>query len=119
MSRFVLIECEDDDQANNFVNQINKARENGKLIRIAGLYARPNTWCGCPFQIAGEKRQVDRGTKFGWWICQWCNKPRPGTQQLANLISTPPESMSTRYYQYGVDTLSVFEVPNPRRKKND
>jgi len=116
MSRYVLIECEDDAQADNLVSQINKAQENGKQLRVAGLYARPNTWCGCPFQIEGVNRPVIRGKRFGWWVCGWCNKPRPGTQQLNNLISTPPESISTRQFQYGVDNLSVFEIPNSRRK---
>lgn len=117
MSRFVLLEFEDDDLAEKFITKTQNHTYQGANYRIAGLFARPNTWCKCPFHIAGKKRPVNRGKKYGWWICAWCKKPRPGGHQLINMISTTlPKPISSRYYQYGVGNLSVFEVPNPNRR---
>ena len=116
MSRFVLLEFEDDDLAEKFIAKTQNHTEQGANYRVAGLFARPNIWCKCPFQIAGVNRPVNRGKKYGWWVCAWCKKPRPGTHHLVNIIPTPPEPISPRYYQYGVDNLSVYEVPNPNRK---
>ena len=115
MSKYVLVEFEDNEAADKLVAQITKRADDGATFRIAGVYQRPNAWCGCPFQIAGETRPVARGKKFGWWICQWCKKPRPGTHQLES-ISSDTRPINDRKYQYGVGILSIAEVPNPRHK---
>lgn len=109
MSKYVVIECEDDDTADALIERIK-----GKTsMRIAGVYQRPNTWCRCPFQIAGENRPVFRGKKYGWWICGWCHKPRPGTHNLENRSNAPDIGFNSRRYYYGLEHLAIYEMPNP------
>lgn len=109
MSRYILIEFEDDARAEDLVIRL----KDKSGLRVAGVFQRPNSWCKCPFQINGVNRPVERGAKFGWWVCQWCNKSRPGTHQLLNQGDKIEPRTNARRYSYGVESISIYEVPNP------
>lgn len=110
MSQFILVEFDDDDKAETF-----RAKLKDKVgIRLAGVYQIPRSWCTCPFQIKGENRPVSRGKRFGWWVCGWCKKPRPGTHQVRNLVSEfVMGPLNKRRYDYRADNISIYETPNP------
>lgn len=114
MSKYIVVEFEDDAQADKFVKKTDDHNYQGAPYRIAGIFQRPNAWCGCPFQINGENRPLYQGKKFGWWICGWCKKPRPGIQHLRNLLSWHDmvNSIHNRRFEYELDHLSVGERPN-------
>lgn len=90
MSRLVVMQFSDDDQAEAFVKNIQRFQksiegqeerwgmpeEGGKVV---GLFAMPTIFCdnsgagGC-----SDRRRVRgwvRGKKFGWWVCVVCHKP--------------------------------------------
>lgn len=104
--RYLLIEFDDEASASSLRAQIDNATKKGKRFRVVGLFARPGTSCICLItQGQRAKDIVQRGGKFGWWLCKTCGKPRLGDHQLKNLI-TPPEILSPSLLA-GVDTLYI------------
>lgn len=109
--RYLLIEFDDEQSASSLRAQIDAASKKGKKFRVVGLFARPGKPCTC--SIIGERSKdlVKQGSKFGWWLCQRCGKPRLGNHQLKNLI-IPTEVIEPAQFD-GVDMLSVTseEIP--------
>lgn len=111
MARYVLVEVDDNDQADKLCEYIAKGNNNYGM-RIAGLFGVPTKWCDCHPTEDYHKNEVVRGKKLGWWVHRLCRRARPGTHNLENLITLADRS-------YGVDkgrvmlasTVTVFEVP--------
>lgn len=93
MARYVLIEIDDNAQAEAYVTSL---REVGKafvsvkdedgsyrvveiLANVYGLYAKAVNFCQC--ETPGP---VKRGERLGWWVCTKCNKPERHRWQMPN-----------------------------------
>lgn len=104
--RYLLIEFDNEAEASSLRAQIDTASSKGRPFRVVGIYARPGTTCICIISSGQRaKAMVKRGSKFGWWLCQTCGKPRLGNHELKNLL-TPPDIISPALFA-GVDTLGV------------
>ena len=122
MARYVLVEFENDEQADKLRQMIEAQTRAGKPYRIAGIFARPKTFCRCPTPTGYHKNQIVRGSKFGWWVCVVCKKARKGSHNANNLIAAVdtdemPGENPMRGYEYRVDNISIFEVPTGNIKR--
>lgn len=86
MARYVLVEFIDDGTADNFCKKISEATARGQKFRLAGLFAKPQKWCECTPSFGYHKNQVVMGSKYGWWVCSVCRRPRLGGHQPHNLL---------------------------------
>lgn len=87
--RYLIIEFDDEQDAEKLRAQVDAATQKGRKYRTVGLFARPGKVCICS-NIAAERGRsrdmVARGGRFGWWVCTKCKKPRLGNHELKNLI---------------------------------
>jgi len=89
MAKYVLLEFDDDAEAESFARTI---MQNDRLIdladtvetiRVRGVFKKPTQFCTC---VPMEKSSV-RGAKWGWWLCSKCAKPKSGAMhQPRNLL---------------------------------
>lgn len=89
MPRYVVLEFEDDDQANTFVDDwqdqmdliekldveglprfLTPGQENDVPVNIVAMTIKPTQFCACK-KIHGSAK----GKKWGLWICKNCGKP--------------------------------------------
>jgi len=112
MARYLLIEFENDAQADALRAQIDTATEKGKPFRVVGLFGRPSKWCTCPKPTGYIKDELVQGSKYGWWVHTVCKKARMGTHQCHNMLpirevkGLPPEGMT-----FLINGLSIAEIP--------
>lgn len=111
MARYLLIEFDDDAQADTLRAQIDAATAKGKKFRVVGLFGRPKRFCACVPDKTKMKDRVIRGPKLGWWVCRDCKRPRLGNHELRNLIEG--EGLETTIVSEGVDYLE----PSPRMRR--
>lgn len=104
MARYVLVEFEENDDAEKFVEAIN----NGKVFyttphrklegefsvvqpngdtTVRALFAKPTQFCQC--SNPGD-RSV-RGAKFGWYVHAACGKPKQSSWQHPRNLLDPPD----------------------------
>jgi hypothetical protein len=82
MARYVVVEFDDNGEAQNFVDMIGL---NGATMRIAAMYMKPTQFCACT-DYSGKSR---RGEKWGLYVHEKCGKPAMGVwQHPKNLINT-------------------------------
>ena len=93
MGRYVLLEFDDNDLAERFVEKtlgqaVEKSRKRGaKLVRVRGYFARPENYCECgPLSNLEQREQVVRGVRFGWWTHRNCRKAIRGAHTPRNLL---------------------------------
>jgi hypothetical protein len=96
MARYVLLEFDDNAEADNFVNMLNGGDFDGHpaevmpggTVRVRGVYFKPTLFCECP--NPGDRSA--RGEKWGLWIHRDCGKPKRGNvQHPRNLTFTEAE----------------------------
>lgn len=93
MARYLLIEFDNNEQADALRAQIDAATRKGKAFRVVGLFARPGLNCRCSSTRAGHVERITktakpvRGTRFGFYVCPLCHKPRFGNQHPTNMIA--------------------------------
>lgn len=129
MARYLVIEFEDNESADKLMAKINDARAGGALYRVVGLFVKPRRFCTCPdgpASLGGASyrkpmakngwRGVDRGLKFGWWVCSSCNRPPMRAHQLVNQLIGDQlyKGFDEGNYEYCVDGLSI----GPIHKRN-
>lgn len=86
MPRYLLVEIDDNAAADRMRAQIDTATEAGKGMRVLAVFSKPSTLCGCETR---SERCV-RGSKFGWWLCPECRRPKTGSpQNLKNMLDDP------------------------------
>lgn len=105
MARYLVIEFDDDAQADALRAQIDTATAKGKKFRVVGLFGRPKTFCSCYIDKTNMTNSRVRGAKFGWWVCTTCRRARLGDHQANNLILGA--GMDTTITSVGVDQLEV------------
>jgi len=76
MARLVVLQFDDNDEAEGFVTDGGNGYHEQKVV---GLFAMPTQFCpqsgsgGC--QKNKRVQGWQRGRKFGWWVCSICKKP--------------------------------------------
>jgi len=119
MARYIVLEVEDDNIATELAKKLNKSTG----WRVAGIFARPHSWCKCSLSGMGYNSHKDyvRGTKLGWWLhnIPGCGRPRLGTHQLENLlpIAKVRNTHPDRIWTVRITSLSVAEMLTDRLKK--
>ena len=92
MPRYLLIEFDDNEQADKLRAQIDAATRKGKRFRVVGLFAKPKSFCRCGPETttAGRgnpKKTHQVGGRFGWLLCTTCEKPSSALSFLKNLVA--------------------------------
>lgn len=82
MARVVMVEFQDNKEAERFVERLTQDQLKGKGRRAIGLIPTPTQFCECD----PATRKCGRTTKFGWWVCLECKKAQPGWQSPVNLL---------------------------------
>ena len=115
MGKYILLEFDNDDQANALCAQINTATAAGKAFRLVGIFKRPGRTCKCPRvrNTYKAKEMAKLGKKYGWWVCSDCHLPRLGGHQLVNMLA--PREVLAPYDRHGVDFMSVAPIPQEYR----
>jgi hypothetical protein len=110
--RYLLIEFDDDAAADRLREQIDSATRKGKKFRVVGLFARPGRACQCvPRKDQRAKDAVQRGGRFGWWLCTTCGKPRFGNHNLINILK-PKDVIEPPAFE-GVDINFIGREQGP------
>lgn len=101
MARYVLVEFDNDAEAERFVNKIIQrnldlaARKKEGSYRIKGFFAKPTKFCECgPLTDRQQREEVTRGAKYGWMVHRPCRRARPMSQSPRNLLD--PEDTPAR-----------------------
>lgn len=97
MARYLVLEFKDNDQAQHFMDKILSESRGGALYRVVGLFVRPGRTCKCwdwnkknyqdPSKMKHSGSGIQRGEKFGWWVCTDCGKPRKSGHHLVNQLA--------------------------------
>lgn len=133
-ARYLLIEFDDEAQAEALRAQIDTATLKGKKFRVVGMFARPTRWCSCFYTTAKYKEwNLQRGAKFGWWVCPTCRRPLVWHRHaLVNLLKlrdrvggvpttiargfqTPADPQSHAEVPWGINVESLSICPTPIR----
>lgn len=110
MARILVIEYNDDEDAERMMESIHRASKRGASYRVVALFVKPRRFCKC----AGRRLtnyQADKsghagvvfGSKFGWWICTNCRRPREGGHQLINQLD-----QDSLYPDTGADPVDMI-----------
>lgn len=124
MARYVVVEFAENEDAEDFIRQLNEEcslRRKERLAhikRVVGVFVPPRKLCECPdwqstnYGDKNAKHGVERGAKFGWWVCTRCNRPRRAGHQLNNqiLASETFEGKDDKGYEMTVTGLSVTGI---------
>lgn len=138
MARYVVIEVSDNQVAENLVETINKQTKQGSPFRVVGLFVKPIRTCQCSNARYANYREdkakhgwsggVERGEKFGWWICTKCKRPRKAGHTLVNQITASDTYVEKNAedpdWEFTVSSLGVGSIykanihrPKKLRKK--
>jgi hypothetical protein len=103
MGRYVLLEFDDNTAAESFVNKLTEIHQEGigefftvtsilaAHSTIQAVFSKPSGLCSCA--VRSEKSL--HGSKFKWWVCPTCKRPKPhGAQFLPNMLDE--EGIPTR-----------------------
>jgi hypothetical protein len=63
-------------------------------VRVSGIFAKPNSFCECPFE--GKEFKYVRGAKYGLYVHDKCLKPDGGSIQSAPKNLVYPEGTDVR-----------------------
>lgn len=136
MARYVILEFEENSDAEEFVKQTHQHNEESRKSRLSfqrrvvGVFVKPGKTCVCwdgKWINSGDKNRehgIARGEKFGWWVCTRCNKPRPGGHQLVNQVrlSDCYEGSVYNDFEFGVTALEISgfhtnQIERPKKLK--
>lgn len=86
MGRYLLLEFDDNDSADRMRAQIDNAEANGKAFRVIGVWGKPARLCDC----AVRSESSLKGSRWGWWVCPVCRRPKAGSpQSMGNRLDHP------------------------------
>lgn len=82
MAKYVLVEFEDDEKADNFVYLLDMGfLPTSGDGRVRGVYKKPTLFCECPEETRDKSGRSLRGSKYGWWVKSCCGRPLKGGAQ--------------------------------------
>jgi hypothetical protein len=117
MARFVVVEIQDNDEADEFIEAIKRgdvffgykkgpdaehilssddtyAYKSGEGWKVPQVYAVPSLFCEC-----STTYKEGRSSKYGWWVCTKCSRPRKGSMQHPfNLLERNVDPLHRVYY---------------------
>jgi hypothetical protein len=124
MARYIVIEVSSNAVAEKLLERLNDQTKKGSLYRVVGLFVKPGRTCECVNWRTANYREnrekhgwsggVERGEKFGWWVCTNCKKPRKAGHNLVNQLK-----MSECYseldpldpnWEFGVTNLGITSI---------
>lgn len=81
MARYVVVEFDDNAQADEFVRRVNSNPD--RKFRVPWVFAKPTKYCECPSTgtRSSDPIRVVRGDKWGWWVCSKCHRAMGGSYQ--------------------------------------
>lgn len=80
MARYVVMEFDDNAQAEAFVAKINS--DPTRKFRVRWLFAQPRKFCECPAGATSrDGKAIVKGEKLGWWVHNECGRPITGNYQ--------------------------------------
>lgn len=83
MASYVLVEFDNDDQAQKLIDQL----ETKESMRAVGLFRKPTKFCECPPLFGSQQSsEITRGDRFGWWVHRACRRARKAPQSPRNLL---------------------------------
>src|SRR3954465_9262450 len=87
MAKYVLVAFDDDNVADQFVKEFDPngyvPGDLGLPGRVVAEFKKPTQFCRCtPEQKRGTVGVT--GSKFGWFVCGRCKKPKEGGGQCIN-----------------------------------
>jgi len=116
VARYVLIEFDNDAEADSFVVTINGTDSpfiGTATMRAIGVYQKPTMFCECP----GVDDTSVRGAKHGWWLHRKCGKPKRGhVQHPLNKLTPdvkPKDQMRRMYIGVNEPLSSLPSMPVP------
>lgn len=118
-SRYLLIEFDNEAQADALRAQIDNATRKGKRFRVVGLFAKPTGYCQCDKRDQITTRTWDsttkRGKKYGWWVCTMCKRPTSQLSGLVNLIKprdiiNPPKWLRRGWFSKKLDSEAMHYI---------
>jgi len=115
MAKYVLLEFNNDEEADGFTGMIVGASVTGSLT-IKAVFKKPTQFCEC---VVKSDKSV-RGRKWGWWVHKECGRPKRGIWQHPRNLLDPIDlnPKERRLYlgiveggpPYGQDRTSVQAV---------
>lgn len=81
MAKYILLSFDNDKDAEEFVQAMQKQDTSGRPfipegVAVRGVWKKPTQFCDCALRGRNTKgRAWTRGKKFGWWVCTVCHKP--------------------------------------------
>lgn len=134
MARYVLVEFSRNEDAEAFVKSVNQANKDYRtdrvpfVRRVVGIFVKPGKTCECGdaarinYGDKNQKQGIERGGKFGWWVCTRCGRPRAGGHQLVNQLRMGDtyEGPVFNDYEFCVTDLAVTgihtsQIERPKR----
>lgn len=101
MGKYLLLEFDNDDQAESLYARINDAAQRGKAYRVIGLFQKPpKKRCECTKRQRGRDNRIRRHKKTGFTYCLECKRVLPGWQAPRNFLDSiklPAEYFSKRF----------------------
>lgn len=98
MAKFVLLQFDDDAQADRLVQALQEWPEaidiSGQVtaaepewyhivgVKLRGVFKKPTKFCECK---SLKNRGFSRGKKYGWWVCSQCKKPTIAWSRLEGI----------------------------------
>jgi hypothetical protein len=89
MAKYVLIQFDNDDDAEGFVGGLTTTNPNAS-VKVAGIFKKPTLFCEC---VPQEEKSA-RGAKWGWWICKKCGRCKKGQWQSPRNLLDPADILS-------------------------
>lgn len=91
MAKYVLLEFDNDDEAEAFTSVLQDDIETA-VMRAVGVYKKPTIFCDC--SNPGDKSVL--GAKWGWWVHKECGRPKKGNWQNPRNLLKPDEPVKAR-----------------------
>jgi hypothetical protein len=115
MGRYILLEFDDDDQAEKFGSKIIAAHARGARFSIIGIFQKPPTKrCECLNRSTEPKNTENRRhKKTGFWYCSRCKRVRPGWQSPRNFLDDP--ALTPNWFSRGQAKEATLHLDNQGR----
>lgn len=88
MAKYILLQFNDDKEADAFASTIADAGEASSLT-VRGVFKKPTMFCDCVKGTSPEKNV--KGNKWGWWLCKVCHKPKKNMLQSPTNLLDPAD----------------------------